>query len=109
MGGVSVYVDDLLGMGYGSGARRSRSRAGRLYDRGWSALRAGRPGMAMITEASTAEALATEAEGTAFAREVLRIEAEALSRVRDRLDGAIARAAGRIQRCEGSVIVTGMG
>jgi arabinose-5-phosphate isomerase len=65
--------------------------------------------MAMITEATTAEARATEAEGTAFAREVLRIEAEALSRVRDRLDGAIARAAGRIQRCEGSVIVTGMG
>ena len=39
--------------------------------------------MAMITDASLA--LETEAEGLAFAREVLRIEAEALERVRDRL------------------------
>ena len=39
--------------------------------------------MAMITDASLASE--TEAEGLAFAREVLRIEAEALERVRDRL------------------------
>jgi arabinose-5-phosphate isomerase len=53
--------------------------------------------------------LESEADGLAFAREVLRIEAEALGRVRDRLDGAISAAAGVIHRCKGSVIVTGMG
>jgi len=63
--------------------------------------------MAMITDASLAAE--TEAEGLAFAREVLRIEAEALERVRDRLGVSIARAADRIFRCPGGVIVTGMG
>lgn len=63
--------------------------------------------MAMITDASLA--LGTEAEGLAFAREVLRIEARALDRVRDRLGVAIARAADLVYRCPGSVIVTGMG
>ena len=55
-------------------------------DAGWGGLPcgAGRPTMAMITDASLA--LETEVEGVAFAREVLRIEAEAL--------GAGARAAG---------------
>jgi arabinose-5-phosphate isomerase len=63
--------------------------------------------MAMITDASLG--LETEAEGLAFAREVLRIEADALGRVRDRLGVAIAQAAELIFRCPGSVIVTGMG
>ncbi len=63
--------------------------------------------MAMITDASLA--WETEAEGLAFAREVLRIEAEALGRVRDRLDPSIARGADLVFRCPGSVIVTGMG
>ena len=63
--------------------------------------------MAMITDASLS--LATEVEGVAFAREVLRIEAEALGRVRERLGPAIAQAADLIYRCAGSVIVTGMG
>ena len=63
--------------------------------------------MAMITDASLASD--TEADGLAFAREVLRIEAEALERVRDRLGVSIARAAARIFRCPGGVIVTGMG
>ena len=63
--------------------------------------------MAMITHASlTSE---TEVAGLAFAREVLRIEAEAIERVRDRLDDTIARAADLIHRSSGSVIVTGMG
>jgi len=63
--------------------------------------------MAMITDASLA--LETEAEGLAFARAVLRIEAEALERVRERLGVSVARAADLIFRCPGSVIVTGMG
>ena len=63
--------------------------------------------MAMITDASLA--MDTEAEGLAFAREVLRIEAQALERVRDQLGLSIARAADLILRCSGSVIVTGMG
>jgi arabinose-5-phosphate isomerase len=63
--------------------------------------------MAMITDASLA--LETEAEGLAFARDVLRIEAEALERVRERMGVSIARAADLIYRCPGSVIVTGMG
>jgi arabinose-5-phosphate isomerase len=63
--------------------------------------------MAMIADAPLA--LETEAEGLAFARNVLRIEAEALERVRERLDPAIARAAELIYRCNGGVIVTGMG
>src|SRR4051794_7103401 len=67
----------------------------------------GGPPMAMITDASLASE--TEAEGLAFAREVLRIEAEALDRVRDRLGVSIARAADLIFRCPGGVIVTGMG
>jgi arabinose-5-phosphate isomerase len=63
--------------------------------------------MAMITDASLA--LETEAEGLAFAREVLRIEAQAVERVRGQLGLSIARAAELILRCPGSVIVTGMG
>jgi arabinose-5-phosphate isomerase len=63
--------------------------------------------MAMITDASLASEI--EVEGLAFAREVLRIEAEAIERVRDRLDDTLARAADLIYRSSGSVIVTGMG
>ncbi len=54
-------------------------------------------------------ALETETEGLAFARDVLQIELEALSQVRDRLDATIAQAARRLFECAGSVIVTGMG
>jgi arabinose-5-phosphate isomerase len=63
--------------------------------------------MALLTDAPLG--LETESEGLEFARNVLRIEAEALERVRLRLDGSIARAAGIVYRCRGSVIVTGMG
>jgi arabinose-5-phosphate isomerase len=63
--------------------------------------------MAMITDASLASEI--EVEGLAFAREVLRIEAEAIERVRERLDDTLARAADLIHRSSGSVIVTGMG
>lgn len=74
--------------------------------------------MALITDAPAAAAppiatasptLETESDALAFARDVLRIEAAAVERVRARLDGAIAEAAGRILRSQGSVIVTGMG
>jgi arabinose-5-phosphate isomerase len=63
--------------------------------------------MAMITDTSLASE--TEADGLEFAREVLRIEAEALERVRKRLGTSIALAAGMIYRSSGSVIITGMG
>jgi arabinose-5-phosphate isomerase len=63
--------------------------------------------MAVITEGALASE--TEAEGLAFAREVLRIEANALARVRERLGESIARAAELIFRSPGSVIITGMG
>ena len=63
--------------------------------------------MAMITDSDLARE--TEAQGLEFARDVLRIEADALDRVRERLDSTIARAADRVFRCQGSVIVTGMG
>ena len=63
----------------------------------------------MATVAETSLGWETEADGIAFAREVLRIEAEALAQVRDRIDEAIARAADQIYRSRGSVIVTGMG
>ena len=64
--------------------------------------------MAMITDASLASE--TEAEGLAFAREVLRIEADAIERVRERL-GDFDRPGGRADSIarRGSVIVTGMG
>jgi arabinose-5-phosphate isomerase len=63
--------------------------------------------MALITDLTPARD--TEADGLRFAREVLQIEADALDRVREQLDSTIARAAERIFRCHGSVIVTGMG
>jgi arabinose-5-phosphate isomerase len=63
--------------------------------------------MATITEWPLASE--TDAEGLAFAREVLRIEAEAIGRVRDRLGESISRAADLIYRSSGSVIVTGIG
>jgi len=63
--------------------------------------------MALITDAP--QGLDTEADGLAFARDVLRIEALTLGLVRDRLDATIARVADRIFRCRGNVIVTGMG
>ena len=70
--------------------------------------------MATITDATSAARRAeteteSEAEGLAFARSVLRVEADALARVCDRLDGSIVRAAEAIQHCEGGVVVTGMG
>jgi arabinose-5-phosphate isomerase len=64
--------------------------------------------MATLTEAPRA-LVESEAEGLAFARAVLEIEARALGRVRERLDGSIARAASWIYACRGGVIVTGMG
>ena len=63
--------------------------------------------MSMLTDAPLG--VETEAEGLAFAREVLRIEAEALGLVRDRLGPSIVRAADLVFRCPGGVIVTGMG
>ena len=65
--------------------------------------------MAMITGEALALGSEAEADALAFAREVLRIEADALDLVRGRLDASIARAADRLFRCRGVVLVTGMG
>src|SRR4051812_18044863 len=91
-------VDGRRGLGYRAvplGAGRGTFRWRQRYIAGQ-----GGPTMAMITDASLA--METEAEGLAFAREVLRIEAEALERVRDRLGVSIARAAALLFRCPGS-------
>jgi arabinose-5-phosphate isomerase len=61
----------------------------------------------MIIDASLA--WETEADGVAFARNVLRVEAQALERVRERMGPEVPQAADLILRCPGSVIVTGMG
>lgn len=63
----------------------------------------------MATVSDAPLSVQTESEGLAFAREVLRIEADALDRVREQLDLAIAAAARVIFECRGSIIVTGMG
>lgn len=67
---------------------------------------AGRPTMGTITDGTLASD--TEAQGLAFGQ-VLRIEAEAIERVRERLSDSIARAAELVYRSTGSVIVTGIG
>src|SRR4051812_18799823 len=96
-------------MGYGAVPSRVERYRGRWprCRRGGVKGQGGPKYMAMITDASLA--LETEAEGLAFAREVLRIEAHALERVRDQLGPSIPRAADLIFRCPGSTIVTGMG
>jgi arabinose-5-phosphate isomerase len=63
--------------------------------------------MATVTDALLTSEI--EVEGLAFAREVLRIEAEAIELVRNRLSNTITHAAELIYRSSGSVIVTGMG
>jgi arabinose-5-phosphate isomerase len=63
--------------------------------------------MAAISEPTVPAAAAVD--GLAFVRDVLRIEADALARVGERLDGAIVAAAQLVYQCRGSVIVTGMG
>jgi arabinose-5-phosphate isomerase len=63
----------------------------------------------MATVADAMLGWETEAAGLAFARDVLRIEADALNSVREQLDPSIARAAELIYRCDSNVIVTGMG
>jgi arabinose-5-phosphate isomerase len=66
--------------------------------------------MAMLTDADAPVApLADIQDGISFVREVLRIEADAIDRVRDRVDGAVIAAAMLLNGCQGSVIVTGMG
>jgi arabinose-5-phosphate isomerase len=65
--------------------------------------------MAMISGEALALGSLSEADALAFAREVLRIEADALDLVRGRLDVSIVRAADRLFRCRGVVLVTGMG
>ncbi len=70
---------------------------------------AGRHPMVTMSATVDVSATSTEAERLAFARDVLRIEADALDRVRVRLDESIVRAAEWILESSGDVIVTGMG
>lgn len=63
--------------------------------------------MAVLTDLPLA--VGSESDALEFARGVLQVEADALSRVRERLSGSIVRAAELIFRSRGSVIVTGMG
>lgn len=65
--------------------------------------------MATVSERQTDLDAMADADALAFAKDVLRIEAEALGRVRDRLDASIAQAAHLVFDCRGDVIVTGMG
>src|SRR3954470_19986180 len=101
-------------MGYGAVPRQFGRRPGRSSGRPvrGECRGAGRPlDMAMITDATLATGLESEAEaeGLAFAREVIRIEARALERVGAQLGRSLSRAADLIQCCPGSTIVTGMG
>ena len=63
----------------------------------------------MATLTSSSSLTASDSEALRFVRTVLQVEADALERVRDQLDGSVVRAAEWIIRCRGSVIVTGMG
>ena len=63
--------------------------------------------MTMVTDASLVSEI--EVKRLAFAREVLRIEAEAIAQVRDRLGDTITRAAELIYRSSDGILVTGMG
>lgn len=62
--------------------------------------------MATVLDATT---LAPPSDALAFARDVLRLESEAIDRVSDQLDEVLVEAADRIVRCRGNVVVTGMG
>ncbi|WP_152050120.1 KpsF/GutQ family sugar-phosphate isomerase [Tautonia marina] len=62
--------------------------------------------MATALDATT---LAPPSDALAFARDVLRLESEAIDRVCDQLDEVLVEAADRIFRCRGNVVVTGMG
>ncbi|GIW89260.1 MAG: hypothetical protein KatS3mg108_3584 [Isosphaeraceae bacterium] len=63
----------------------------------------------MAVQAETVRTTVQETDALEFVRSVLRIEAAAIERVRDRIDANIIRAAELIYRTRGSVIVTGMG
>ena len=52
---------------------------------------------------------ALDAEAVAYAREVIRAEAEAISQLAGRLNGSFARAVEMVLGCTGRVVVTGMG
>jgi len=83
----------------------ARGSMGREVDLGPGG--AGRPTMAMWTDSTLVSEV--EAEGASFARQVMRVEAEAIERARERVGESVARAAEMILACSGSVIVTGMG
>jgi arabinose-5-phosphate isomerase len=66
--------------------------------------------MATVLDANAnANPPAAASDALGFAREILRLESEAIDRVCDQLDETLVEAADRIFRCAGNVVVTGMG
>ncbi|MFO0900982.1 MAG: KpsF/GutQ family sugar-phosphate isomerase [Pirellulales bacterium] len=62
----------------------------------------------MSTASSTSQSFSA-ADQLRYAREILQIEGQALFKVAQRLDNSFCMAVDLVQRCSGSVIVTGMG
>lgn len=54
-------------------------------------------------------AIREDSEALRFAQYVMRIESQAIERVRERLNTSIVRAAEIVDRCKGGIVVTGMG
>lgn len=96
-----AYVDAETGLGYGSLAGRDSPVSAWRGERGKEAHNGYNSGQIC--------SLRNRGCGLGIRREALRIEAQAIERVHDRLDGTIIRAAELIHRSLGSVIVTGMG
>ncbi len=66
-------------------------------------------GLTMSTDAAPAIGFSSALEQLRFGRQVLQQEAQAILALAGRLDGAFCRAADLVFRCQGAVIVTGMG
>jgi len=95
MGGLS----ERTGVGYPGPSAETTTVPGRLY---WFSME--RPDdSAIVASPSSAQRLITQA------REVLRIEADAITRLIDRIGEPFASACALILACQGRVVVSGMG
>jgi arabinose-5-phosphate isomerase len=63
----------------------------------------------MSTEAAATPAKLSPFEQLRYARQIIRLESQTLVKVADRLDSGFCRAVDYLYRCQGSVIVSGMG